>query len=84
MEAVSVLLADGTILKTRYGPHPARDATDHFWTTSWVIPSNYPTGTLRYKITARTIDGRLGEFMPFNVAPSLVTIVDAVRPATGP
>ena len=83
MEAVSVLLADGTILKTRYGPHPARDATDHFWTTSWVIPSNYPTGTLRYKITARTIDGRLGEFMPFNVASSLVTIVDAVRPATG-
>ena len=83
MESVSVLLPDGTVLKAKYGPHPPRDSTDHFWATSWVIPSNYPTGTLRYKITARSADGRLGEFMPFNVAPALLTIVDAVRPATG-
>jgi hypothetical protein len=85
LEAVSVLLPDGTILKARYGGHPGRgEPTDFFWTTSWVVPATYPTGTLRYKITARTFDARLGEFMPFNVAPSLVTIVDAVRPATGP
>ena len=83
LESVRVLLPDGTVLNARYGPHPSREPTDSFWSTSWIVPAGYPTGTLRFKIVARGKDGRQGEFIQFNVAPALLTITDAVRPAVG-
>ncbi|MDX1619346.1 MAG: hypothetical protein R3320_00045 [Nitriliruptorales bacterium] len=78
LESVVVRLADGQEFEMRYGPHPPDNATDFFWTSSFDIPEDYPTGTLDYEIVATSTDGTTGSFTPFNVAPSLLTITDEV------
>jgi len=78
LEGVQVKLADGQVLDMRYGDHPRDNPTDRFWTTSFDIPEDYPTGTLGYEVVATGTEGRTGSFIPFNVAPSLLTITDEV------
>lgn len=79
LDVVEVILPGEQILKARYGPHPAppQEATDFFWSTSWVIPEEYPSGSLSHTIRAKAKDGRSGEFAQFNVAPSLLIIQPA-------
>lgn len=78
IQALQVKLADGQVLDMRYGDHPRDNPTDRFWTTSFDIPEDYPTGTLGYEVVAEDTSGRTGNFTPFNVAPSLLTITDEV------
>ena len=78
LDTVVVNLGDGQTLEMRYGPHPRDNPTDSFWTTSFDIPADYPTGTLDYEIVATAGDGRMGDFRPFDVAPSLLTVTDEV------
>jgi hypothetical protein len=75
LSSVTVTLPDGQSFKAKYSGHPSKAPLDSFWATSWVIPANYPTGTLSYKTTATSIDGRTGAFDNFNVQPSLLTVV---------
>lgn len=75
LDSVQVLFDDGQIFETVYADHGAEGAKDFFWTTSWVIPEDYPTGSLGHQVTAKAQDGRTGEFVPFNVSYSLLTIV---------
>ena len=79
LDVVELILPGEQILKAHYGPHPAppQEATDFFWATSWVIPQEYPSGSLSYTIRAKAKDGRSGEFAQFNVAPSLLIIQPA-------
>lgn len=78
LDSVVVNLGDGQTLDMRYGPHPRDNPTDFFWTTSWAIPADYPTGTLDWEVVASGSDGSTGTFKPFDVAPSLLTITDEV------
>jgi hypothetical protein len=78
LDGVQVELADGQVLNMRYGDHPSDSPTDRFWTTSFDIPEDYPTGSLGYEIVATGVEGRTGRFVQFNVAPSLLTITDEV------
>jgi len=78
LQTVQVKLADGQVLDMRYGDHPRDNPTDKFWTTSFDIPEDYPTGTLGYEVVAVATSGMTGDFTPFNVAPSLLTITDEV------
>lgn len=78
LQSVVVNLGDGQTLEMRYGPHPRDNPTDFFWTTSFDIPVDYPTGTLDYEIVATGADGNSGTFKPFDVAPSLLTVTDEV------
>ena len=78
LESVVVNLGDGQTLDMRYGPHPRDNPTDFFWTTSFDIPADYPTGTLDYEVVATATDGRMTMFRPFDVAPSLLTITEEV------
>lgn len=78
LDSVQVTLADGQVFDMRYGDHPQDNPTDRFWTTSFDVPADYPTGTLGYEVVAVAGDGRTGSFVPFNVAPSLLTITDEV------
>lgn len=80
LSKVVVQLGDGQSFPMKFGDHPAGKPTDHFWATSWLIPKNYPTGSLDYKIVATSTDGRTGEFQVFNVMPSLLTITNDVIP----
>ena len=79
LDVVELILPGEQILKARYGPHPLppQEATDFFWATSWLIPEDYPSGSLSYTIRAKAKDGRSGEFAQFNVAPSLLIIQPA-------
>jgi hypothetical protein len=78
LENVQVRLADGQVLDMRYGDHPRDNPTDRFWTTSFDIPVDYPSGTLGYEVVATATGGSTGSFVPFNVAASLLTITDEV------
>lgn len=80
LEKVEVQLGDGQTLAMHYGGHPHDTPLDYFWTVSFDIPADYPTGTLSYQVVATAADGRTGSFTPFNVAPSLLTITEDTIP----
>lgn len=78
---VAVHLNTGEVLEMEVGLHPpnAEDA-DKFWTVAYEVTENTPTGTLEYFVRAET-DTKSGEFRPFRVAPSMLTIVAAEEAA---
>ncbi len=84
LTSVTVELPGGTNLNAAYGGHPGNGPTDFFWGVAWLIPTNYPTGTLTHRIVAVAKDNRRGEFIAFNVGPALLTILPDVRPAPRP
>ena len=47
-----------------------------FWVAKWVVPDTAPTGIVRYTVTATDKHGRTGEFKPFVVDDSQITIVE--------
>ncbi len=81
LSGVEFRLGDGkTVLKGTYGKH----GDESFWSSSWVIPKDFPTGTLNYSVVATSTDGRTGQFKPFNVPPSLLTVSNEVLPDVAP
>ena len=46
-----------------------------FWVAKWVVPQDAPVGIVRYTVTATDKYGRKGEFKPFEVQASQLTIV---------
>lgn len=67
---VQVHLSTGEVLDMTYGKH----GDDNFWVVAYPVTSETPTGTLGYTVKAEYKDQK-GEFKPFNVAPSLLSIV---------
>jgi len=51
---------------------PERD----FFVAKWIVPDDAPTGIVRYTVTGKDPQGRTGEFKPFEVAASQITIVE--------
>jgi hypothetical protein len=47
-----------------------------FWTGKWVVPDDAPTGIVQYTVTGKDDQGRTGDFKPFQIEPSELTIVD--------
>jgi hypothetical protein len=47
-----------------------------FWVAKWVVPLDAPIGIVRYTVTAADKYGRTGEFKPFEVQASQLTIVE--------
>jgi len=47
-----------------------------FWVAKWVVPADAPIGIIRYTVTATDKYGRTGEFKPFEVQASQLTIVE--------
>ena len=78
LSSVVVTLSDGQIFQCKYAGHIAgATPTDYFWATSWTIPTDYPTGSFPYTVTAKSKDGRTGTFKDFNVSPSQLTVLAA-------
>jgi hypothetical protein len=75
IKSIEVELADGRKLPTRYGGHPPRQPTDFFWTAAWMIPENYPTGSLGYSITATDMDGNTVKWEPLREFRSWPTVI---------
>ena len=51
---------------------PERD----FFVAKWVVPEDAPIGTVRYTVTAKTAQGRTGEWKPFEHPASLLTVIE--------
>jgi hypothetical protein len=79
LSSVAVKLEDQT-LDLHYGPHPKDNPADYFWTVSWLIPEDHPSGELPYAIEATAADGRAGTFEQFGVSLARLTITDETRP----
>jgi hypothetical protein len=47
-----------------------------FWVAKWVVPADTPVGIVRYTVTASDKYGRTGEFKPFEVQASQLTVVE--------
>ena len=47
-----------------------------FWVVKWIVPADAPIGIIRYTVTATDKYGRKGEFKPFEVQASQLTIVE--------
>lgn len=77
LDDVELRLADGEAFEMTFGEHPPGDPTDAYWTASWTIPADYPTGVLDYTVVATAADGRTGELIPFPIESSTLTIVAA-------
>ena len=52
-----------------------RQPEREFWVLKWTVPDDAPMGIVRYSVTARDPQGRTGEFKPFEVQASQITIV---------
>jgi hypothetical protein len=90
LKSLVVELSDGQKLTTKFGPHPPRGpATDHFWSVQWIIPGDYPTGSLTYKVVATDMEGQSQSWEPFKRAPTQLTVIageptPAPAPASAP
>jgi hypothetical protein len=51
---------------------PERD----FFVAKWIVPADAPPGIVRYTVTAKDPQGRTGEWKPFDVQASQLTIVE--------
>ena len=47
-----------------------------FFVALWTVPDDATPGVVRYTVTAKDSQGRTGEFKPFEVAASQITIVE--------
>jgi hypothetical protein len=47
-----------------------------FWVVKWTVPMDAPLGIVRYSVTAKDPQGRTGEWAPFVVDASQITIVE--------
>lgn len=81
LTSVTLTLPDATTKTLKYGPHGPKDApTDIFWTTSFTLPKDYPTGAFNYKLDATAPEGRTGSYSQFNMAVSMLQVVPAGKP----
>jgi hypothetical protein len=78
LKSLLVQLPDGTKLPSHFGPHPPPHlgkATDFFWTSAWIVPDNYPSGTFVYKVVATDLKGQAHTWEPFKNSSSQFTVV---------
>ena len=52
-----------------------RQPEREFWVAKWMVPDDAPMGIVRYSVTAKDSQGRTGEFKPFDVQASQVTVI---------
>jgi hypothetical protein len=75
LQSVVVELSDGQKFPAHFGGHPPKEPTAYLWSTAWIIPDDYPTGTFNYKVVATALDGTTQSWEPVNNKYSLLTIV---------
>lgn len=80
LESLQVIIPGQDPLDLHYGPHPRDNPVDFFWTVSWGIAEDYPSGTVSYTIEAVATDGRTGTWEQFGVEAAMLTVTDEVRP----
>jgi hypothetical protein len=75
LTSLAIQTPDGGEYKMHFGDHPRNRKDDSFWTVSWVIPGDYPLGTLSYKVVATDLEGKVHSWSPFNVGLSHLEVI---------
>jgi hypothetical protein len=84
LTGIVVELSDGQTFPASYRarpPLPVRKALgvaeplDYFWSAAWLIPEDYPTGSLSYKVSATDREGDSQTWTPFKDPRSLPTVI---------
>ena len=66
LKSLTVELSDGQKIPASYRARPPRnimaslgisEPLDYFWSSAWLIPENYPTGSLSYRVVATDNQG---------------------------
>ena len=76
VKSVVLTLPDGKTQNLKYGGHGGPTKTDDFfWTTSFDVPKDYPTGAFNYKLVATSAEGITGTYDQFKIASAMLQIV---------
>ena len=82
LKSLVIELTNGKTVELKHKGHPPRvTPTDFFWSGSWVIGEDQPTGTFNYKVIATDMQGKTQTWEPFKVATSWLTVVAGDPPA---
>src|SRR5258708_16838985 len=80
LKGITVELSDGQKFPASYRPRPPANVRtafglyaplDYFWSAAWLIPQDYPTGSLSYRVVATDIQGNTQSWTPFRDPRSL-------------
>jgi hypothetical protein len=81
LRSLVVELSNGKKIDLKFKPHPPRGTpTDYFWSGSWVIPEDHPTGSLSYKVVATDNQGHTQVWEPFKMASSQLAVIPGNPP----
>jgi hypothetical protein len=84
LRGIVVELSDGQKFAADYRARPPvsvrkalglSEPLDYFWSAVWLIPEDYPTGTLSYKVAATDMQGNTQSWTPFKDPRSLPTVM---------
>ena len=84
IKTIVVELSDGKRYPAEYRARPpvaVRAALgltgpiDYFWSAAWLIPQDYPTGSLSYRVVATDMQGNTQEWTPFKDLRSLPMVM---------
>jgi hypothetical protein len=75
LKSLEVELGNGERLPAEYGTH-GDPPTDVFWSVSWTVPANFPTGSLGYKVHAMMSDDSVVTWEPFTRGSTQLTVIE--------
>lgn len=73
-------------VKLKYDPKAPGASGQYTWTGTWIVPADYPTGMVNFKVLVRSKTNRRGSFVQMPVASSQLTIskTPQLSPGSGP
>jgi hypothetical protein len=86
LKSVEVQLGNGQKIPLAYGPHgmPGQPMSDFFWVDSFVIPDNFPTGSMGYKVLATMMDNSVVTWEPITRPNSQLWVMDGTPDLAAP
>ena len=84
IKEIVVELSDGQKFAADYRARPpasvrkalgVTEPIDYFWSAVWLIPEDYPTGSLSYKVIATDMQGQAQSWTPFKDPRSLPMVM---------
>jgi hypothetical protein len=84
IKGITVELSDGQKFSAAYRARPPvsvrtafglSEPSDYFWSAAWLIPQDYPTGSLSYRVVATDTQGNTQSWMPFKDPRSLPMVI---------
>jgi hypothetical protein len=79
-----VAIANQPPLKYKYDATAPGASKGLPWTATWIVPADYPQGTVSYRSLLKLTTKRQGQFIQMPVSPSMLTISKTPPPVISP